>query len=84
MSRYNDLLIEIVNYIAFTVSLKSWSSANDTLGHGISSQDDSEDEDDLQMTYKKLFIECIKLKKLNKLAFKKLNEVEHEKKVFDC
>lgn len=69
------------NYVAFTASVmtSNGSSVHDTLDHGELSQDDSDDEVDLQVAYNKLLEECTKLKKLNKITFKKLNEVELEK-----
>jgi hypothetical protein len=44
-----------------------------------SSQDGSDDEYDLQTTYNKLYKECIKLIKINKISRKRLNDLEHEK-----
>lgn len=41
-----------------------------------SSQDDSDDENELSVAYDKLFEECTKLKKFNKRSFKNLNEDE--------
>jgi hypothetical protein len=44
-----------------------------------SSEDESNDESDLQMTYDELCKESIKLLKFYKISLKKLKDVEHEK-----
>jgi hypothetical protein len=47
------------------------------------SDDDSNDEYDLwPMAYDELYEECMKLMKFYKISFKKLKDVEHEKKSF--
>jgi hypothetical protein len=59
------------------------SSVHDTLDYDESSKNNSNKEMDLQVAYNKLFKECTKLKQLNILNFKKLNDDEH-KSEFDC
>jgi hypothetical protein len=46
-----------------------------TIDQGESSYGNSDEEIDLQVAYNKLFKECTKLKRLNKLTFKKLYKV---------
>jgi hypothetical protein len=68
------------NFMDFTAFVGSGSelSFHPTLDHGDSIHDGSNKEVNLQVVYNKLFKECTKLKKFNKLTFNKLNEVEHE------
>jgi hypothetical protein len=68
------------NSMAFSASVISGGESNvsASLDLGESSQNDSDNEDDLQVGFTKLFEECMKLKKLNTKTFKKVNGVELE------
>ena len=71
---------EGVNYLAFGISYESQhedSESNSQDKQGVS-EIESKEEGDLQNAYNNLFVECTKLKKLNKQHLKKLKEVNLE------
>jgi hypothetical protein len=72
-----DDLKEGINYLAFVASCKSSHESSEYATPELheSSEGESED-DDLQAGYNNFFVWFTKLKKLNKKAFKKLNEIE--------
>jgi hypothetical protein len=71
----------VANYVAFRISYDSEhevSESNSLDGkHGLC-DNESEEESDLQNAYNNLFMESIKLKKLNKQHLQKLKEVNFE------
>ena len=68
-SNASDNEENVVNYLAFGVSYDSEHEANESNSldseHNIC-DNESEEEGDMQNAYNNLFVECIKLKKLNK------------------
>ena len=71
----------VANYVTFGISYESEHEASESNSldseHGIC-DNESEEEGDLQNAYNNLFMECIKLKKLNKQHLQKLKKVNLE------
>jgi hypothetical protein len=74
-------LKKVANYVLFGISYDSEHEVSESNSldseHGIC-DNESEEEGDLQNAYDNLFLECIKLKKLNKQHLQKLKEVNFE------
>jgi hypothetical protein len=71
----------VANYVAFGISYDSEHEASES--NFLDSEHDiydneSEEEGDLQNAYNNIFLECIKLKKLNKQHLQKLKDVNLE------
>jgi hypothetical protein len=71
-------LKKVANYVPFGISYDSEHEVSESNSldseHGIC-DNESEEEGDLQNAYDNLFLECIKLKKLNKQHLQKLKKL---------
>ncbi|XP_042944615.1 uncharacterized protein LOC122278499 [Carya illinoinensis] len=68
-----------LNYMAFTVSVDSKSQHSENVSDDESkSRNEFEYEDELQEVYEKLYKECVKLRKLNKVHIEELDFIKRE------